>query len=243
MERDSRQPALVSAYRQPGWSSSLQRSSLTSRKIDVYRLGPCKPSKPPLRTSNPTYPAPAVRPRHALKPRIRRHPSASSLAPHRDGFHQPKQLTPSPQQAPHPIPALKTTEINTTTTAAPASSLGSHPTKQTLNPARRAYVQLPSLPNSTTVPQHDCPAAACRIPLPSSLLTHPSILPSSILPTTLISQSQKHDMMPRPQTGRPAAAGFFHPSCFPSPDRRAGRRAGGMQSPELASAGTCSHRR
>lgn len=75
---------------------------------------------------------------------------------------------------------------------------------------------------------------------PASLLpAYASILPSSILPTTLISQSQKHDMMPRPQTGRPAAAGFFHPSSFPSPDRRAGRRAGGMQSPELASAGTC----
>lgn len=140
----------------------------------------------------------------------------------RDGFHPARPL-------PDPIlPPLKTTEINTTTTAAiPASSLGSHPTSsQPCPPA----VQLISLSNSP-VPQQ----LACRIPLSSSLPAYPSCHPPHILSTTFdrqpasysVSQlvtEAKHNMMPRQQTRRPAAAGFFHhaPANHPIDGRGAG---------------------
>lgn len=61
MELDSRQPAFCFRLPPAGFELILQRSPSTNKKTDIDRLGRVSPSKPPLRTSNPTQPVQAVR--------------------------------------------------------------------------------------------------------------------------------------------------------------------------------------
>lgn len=181
MELDSRQPAFCFRLPPAGFELHPPKIPLNQRHLSTWS---CKPSKPPLRTSNPAQPSPG-RPRHARKPRIRWHPSASSLAPGR--------IPSCPAIArPHPPPAQD--HRNKHHHRSSPSIIPRLPPNKlpTLPAGRTAYIPLQQ-PGTT--------AAACRIPLSSSLLTHLSFHPPHILSTTLdrqpagqlVSQSQKRN--------------------------------------------------
>lgn len=178
MELDSRQPAFCFRLPPAGFELHPPKIPLNQRHLSTWSCKPVQATAPGFQPS-PTQPRPSETCPEA----------SNSLAP----------FSLQPRAAPERIPSTQTTD-HAIPTVSTSSSVPSPPktTYRNKHHRRSSPSIIPRLPPNklSTLPagrtayiplqQPGTTAAACRIPLSSSLLTHPSCHPpSSILSTTL----------------------------------------------------------